>query len=351
MYRQWILILIACLVGMHISAQRIERKTTADNTSSIGRERLREIYPDERMFILAKDQKTKSHKNAPINDCGNYAYTPQMLAQQEQTGTFIVNYTGFSPEAEAAFQHAVDIWSRLITTTIPIEIDADFSPLGAGILGAAGPTYIDRDFAGAPMSGTYYPIAVSDQYVGTDQLGADVSATFSSTFSDWYFGLDACPPLGQYDFVTVVLHEIAHGLGVFGSSDAFYYPFPPDQGFYGCYGVEDGGDYYPIIFDKFVEFPDGTPITTYDPFFCWTDLYDLFTGGELYFDSPSMTALLGDRARLYAPNPYLLGSSYSHLDEDTYDASSPHALMTPFIGAGEAIHDIGAVVGMFQDFG
>ena len=32
-----------------------------------------------------------------------------------------VNYTGFTPEAQAAFQRAVDIWSSLLITTVPIE--------------------------------------------------------------------------------------------------------------------------------------------------------------------------------------------------------------------------------------
>ena len=39
---------------------------------------------------------------------------------------FIVNYTGFTKDAQAAFQRAVDIWASTLATTVPIEIDANF---------------------------------------------------------------------------------------------------------------------------------------------------------------------------------------------------------------------------------
>ena len=38
----------------------------------------------------------------------------------------VVNYTGFTAEAQAAFQRAVDIWASTLITTVPIEIDANF---------------------------------------------------------------------------------------------------------------------------------------------------------------------------------------------------------------------------------
>ena len=40
-----------------------------------------------------------------------------------------VTYSGFTPEAETAFQRAVDMWSALLITTVPIRIEADFDSL------------------------------------------------------------------------------------------------------------------------------------------------------------------------------------------------------------------------------
>ncbi|NND34875.1 MAG: hypothetical protein HKN76_19975 [Saprospiraceae bacterium] len=48
-----------------------------------------------------------------------------------------VTYTGFTPQAQAAFQYAVDIWKRCIVATIPIRIDVAFNSLGPSTLGQA----------------------------------------------------------------------------------------------------------------------------------------------------------------------------------------------------------------------
>ncbi len=65
------------------------------------------------------------------------------------------------------------------------------------------------------MANTWYVQALANKLAGQDldPDTSDINATFSSTFTNWYFGLDANPPVGQFDFVTVVLHEITHGLG------------------------------------------------------------------------------------------------------------------------------------------
>lgn len=40
----------------------------------------------------------------------------------------------------------------------------------------------------------------------------DIEASFNSGFSNWYLGLDG-QGSGQFDLVTVVLHELGYGLG------------------------------------------------------------------------------------------------------------------------------------------
>jgi len=150
-----------------------------------------QLFADQMVKIMAGDKANKrSNKVLSPNSCGNLAITPAELAGMETTSTFIVNYTGFTPEAQKAFQHAIDIWSKIITADVPIEINASFTPLGPGILGAAGPEFIFKDFANAPLGSTWYPEALAQQYAGADLSGPDMSATFSSVFSNWYYGLD-----------------------------------------------------------------------------------------------------------------------------------------------------------------
>jgi len=62
---------------------------------------------------------------------------------------------------------------------------------------------------------------------GVDQLADnnfgeehDININMNCGFDAWYFGTDANTPAGLIDFVTVVLHEIGHGIGFIGSMNA-----------------------------------------------------------------------------------------------------------------------------------
>jgi PA domain-containing protein len=126
-----------------------------------------------------------------------------------------------------AFQFAADIWGAALDSNIDIQIQASFDPLGANVLGSAGATFLDSNFAAAAgfprgRPNTNYHIALADKRAGLDllvvetggQLPAatpEIAARFSSDF-DFYLGLDNNHGL-QNDLVVVLLHEFGHGLG------------------------------------------------------------------------------------------------------------------------------------------
>lgn len=263
---------------------------------------------------------------------------------QAATATFIVSYSGFSAPARAAFQAAVDIWASQISSPVPIRVNASWTPLGSGILGSAGASNFARGFSGAPDPGAWYPIALANKLAGTDlaPADADIDASFSSAFPNWYFGTDGNTPAGQYDLMTVVLHELGHGLGFVGSASVTAF----GSGSIGLSGT-------PVIYDRFVVngsnqslvnrslFPNGS-----------LDLGDQLKSGNIFFNGAAASAAAGGKPRLYAPSSWQPGSSYSHLDEDTYPAGNPNSLMTPQLDQGEAILDPGPITrGMFADMG
>jgi uncharacterized repeat protein (TIGR01451 family) len=125
-----------------------------------------------------------------------------------------------------AFRAAAAIWAERIESPVRIRIDARFDPLpcdaSSAVLGEAGPNTLHRDFRGAPVGKTWYVQALANALAGRDLRHdrSDIEAVFNSTvgttcaFPDaWYYGLDGLPPGTKIDFVTVVLHEIGHGLG------------------------------------------------------------------------------------------------------------------------------------------
>ncbi|HET6893440.1 MAG TPA: PA domain-containing protein [Pyrinomonadaceae bacterium] len=117
-----------------------------------------------------------------------------------------------------AFQHAATIWGSTLDSNVTIRVQAAFNPLAPGVLGAAGATFVFRDFGGvglfpgAEFPATWYGSALADKRAGTELNPgfADIGATFNSNFN-FYLGLDNNHgPLP--DLVVVLLHEFAHGL-------------------------------------------------------------------------------------------------------------------------------------------
>lgn len=150
-----------------------------------------------------------------------------------------------------AFTHAANIWGAALTSNIEIVIQAQFSPLSCdvtgAVLGSAGATKIFRDFPGAKFSKTWYSYALANRLSGADQGGdtPQINANFNSELGKagclpgtfFYLGLDNNHGT-NIDFVTVLLHEMGHGLGfqTFTSGDT---------------GIEYHGK--PSVWDHFLE--------------------------------------------------------------------------------------------------
>lgn len=255
--------------------------------------------------------------------------------------TILVTYHGFPSNAKAAFQRAVDLWSILVKSPVPIRIDATWKALPTGVLGGAGATDYLRNFPGAPATNTWYPLALANARAGTDLSSkSDITAVFASTRSDWYFGTDGQVPAGKLDFTSVVLHEIGHGLAMTGGT---YY-----QGGQGAWGA---GTPTPDIFDRYAQSAGGTPLSSYaSPSSALGSV--MTSDGVRWGGAQGIAANGGVKPYLYSPNPYEEGSSIYHLDEQKYGTGSPNALMTPYLDDGEALHDPGDIVlGMMRDVG
>ncbi len=264
--------------------------------------------------------------------------------QAQALSTWIVTYTGFTAQAQTAFQAAVDVWASQVASSVPIRVSASWEPLPTGVLGSAGANSIWRDFAGAPVANTWFADAIANKITGTDldPSEPDIIAKFSSSFT-WYYGTDGNAG-SNFDLMSVVLHELGHGLGFFGSMTV-------STG-NGAWGFGSG---FPMMYDRFAINSSSQSLldTTLFPNPSAALAAQLVSGTGVFFTGTNArTANGGSAARLYSPNPWQQGSSYSHLNESTFPSGDSNSLMTPQIGPGEAIHDTGPITrGIFTDIG
>lgn len=129
------------------------------------------------------------------------------------------------------FQEAARIWGQSLTSTVPIIVAASWEAqsctANSAVLGSAGAVSAFRDFAGAPVRGTWYPVALANALAGSDLTPAtppanapDIRARFNVnlgkpgclTGTPFYLGLDNNEG-SAVDLLAVLLHELGHGLG------------------------------------------------------------------------------------------------------------------------------------------
>jgi len=262
------------------------------------------------------------------------------------TDAFGTSCLAWPTEAKTAFTYAAEMWETLINSSVTIVINACWANLEEGVLGYGGADSYFRNFAGAAAANTWYPVALANAIYCSDldPKNPDMHLAYSKRYQDsdqWYFGTDGNTPGTQYDFTSVVLHEIAHGLGFSGSMRV-----SSGQGSWGL------GSPYPISYDRFTEDGSGNALTNTavypNPS---TALAAALTSNTVWFDGPKANAANGGgRVKLYAPTDWQQGSSYSHLDE-VFNGTQ-NALMTYSLSKGESNHSPGPVaMGVLEDVG
>jgi len=268
-------------------------------------------------------------------------------------------YMEWPQAAKDAFEYTLNLWSAYLRSDIPIKIQAFWRNIESDhrtILGSAGPTRIVQ-LPDMGIPDTWYSLAqlsamsgrvLRDQIEGVDH---DLTVNINCGFDGWYFGTDAVTPQNRIDFVTVVLHEIMHGVVYFGSMSG------DNENGTGKWGLPVDNP-MPFIFDKFAVDSEGIPLLNSIAYPNPSDrLYDALTSrtGNIFFDGEDANSTqAGDYknpAMLYAPREFRPGSSFSHIDQITFTGTAD-ALMRPNMDYALAIHTPGPLLcGMLSDMG
>ena len=281
------------------------------------------------------------------------------LFAKAQTATFNITYTGFTPQAQAAFQYAANIWSNTVTSTVPIKVLVHFQPLLSSMLGITFPNG-RKNFAPASIAdtNTWYSTSLANSIAGVELNPGEVDIEmYLNSTTAWNYDTTGTVPAGQYDLVSVALHELCHGLG--------FLSLAKKTSTTGSFGELLASDFAPLttsypwpnldtlpsVFDRLLVTNLNDQLDTFpNPS---TTLGTKFSSNNIYFIGPyAMAANGGIKPRIYAPATFALGSSITHLNEATYPAGNINELMTPNGTPSSANHNPGPIcIGILKDIG
>lgn len=304
------------------------------------------------LILTAQNYKTKNYKELKHNHqhsttcyigepMPGFVVLPPATSRNnpDDAATFEVTFGTTVPSgAKTAFDRATDILGNLISSPIPISVRIQFiDTLQAGSLAGAFPGTFLQDFPNAPLSDSWYPISLAEKIAQREFNSAnapyDIEVIVNSRV-DWNY---TSSNLGnnQFDFVTVILHELIHGLGFSGPASSPTSSNLLLQGF-------------PTAFNRFIENGQGENLlATFQN--SSLQMGQQLTSNNLFLKTPSFenSATI---PKIYAPSNYNEGSSISHLDEITYNNTNS-SLMTPQVNPGAIIHSPGLALDILYDLG
>ena len=264
--------------------------------------------------------------------------TPRVFSVNlEKKSNFVPIYNNVPDIAKASIQRAIDTWSENFVSKVPINVNVTWTKApNSTILASASAKNIFSNFNGAPDKTLYYPSALANALAGVDLDIAEPELEINVTTGDfWYYGLDGKCPSNKYDLVSVILHEMAHGLGFM--SGTYYDP-----------STKVGRFLQPTAFDAYVQLLDGRRLVDLPS--PSLEIGSALTSTLFWSGANAVKANNGVKPLLFTPSVYEQGSSTSHLDEKTFSNTFENSVMTPNLSAGEVFHLPGALLlAIFED--
>ena len=253
--------------------------------------------------------------------------------------------TTLGAQRMAALEYGLSLWSGRINSSLPIRVQASFATDSSitctateAVLALTGPQEIFRDDPTFPLQGVWYAGALANELTShvvttmpemTTTFSGKIGTSACSFPLSWYLGLDGAAGTSQIDFVAVVNHEIAHGLGFLSLVDQN-----------GSEAADTTGPFPDAFEERLFDLTTGLAwpaMTNAQRATSSTNTGNLvWTGPQVEAKSSlfSSGVASGGRVRMYAPNPWLDGSSVSHWDTSL----SPYEALEPYYKAG--VHNL-----------
>lgn len=298
-------------------------------------------------------------------------YYNQKALLKSASFKYQIDYSTDFPYGEIrnALEKAMEIWSYILSSAQPIRIYIKKADLSDNIFASTKTNFYNfpegTNIQGVRL-GFHYPMTLAKSLANSDLNAGfagderyDMIITVNNKIlssNGFSFNLDGEPISGKLDFITIIMHEIGHGLGITGSMK---YNSTTNEGSYSyCQILAQKDMCFPTIFDNFaIEGHQGQD----DDRLINNTSYPNPSGvlgralisDSLYFDgAKSKSAAQNAFPKLYAPTTWQQGSSFVHLDEKKYCKGNSNSLMTYRIDLAEVIHSPGEIcLAMLADIG
>jgi hypothetical protein len=247
--------------------------------------------------------------------------------------TFNITYDSSLPTpdvAKPAIEAAIKVWADNFPSTVTMRVLSRWDSLDSGTLGSASSPYsVHGSICGTSklLDNALYSSPSAAALEGVDFLSANqehIRMQFNKNAA-WSYDPTSNKTItfNTWDLMSVVLHEVCHGLFFNGrfSADAIYY----------------NGGFLPGRFDRFLV-PSSTA-SIVDKCYSKTDLAAIMLNSKRFVDPTKA----GTNFLVFSPNPYQPGSSTYHFDTNQLSAdcanlgipvSECSALMTPSLTNG-----------------
>jgi hypothetical protein len=273
-------------------------------------------------------------------------------------------------QALNAFQYAANVLGALLYSDVEVIVTARFMPRdGVGsplldcgsswaVLGAASPDWVcvADVINDHPNVDLWYPGALCNRLAGVrledtggDPYSSDIGADFNGRVgkpgclptSSWYFGFDANAQNSQIDLVSVVLHELSHGLGflTFAGIDGAPLGGTLDVFMAYAYDNEQSRYWYQMTNNQRLASSEN------DPSLVWRGPRTVAAAQSYLISGKDING----RPRMYAPASFEAGSSVSHFT----NTADPSILMEPTISPtlDHTVNGIDITLPFLQDIG
>ncbi len=247
----------------------------------------------------------------------------------QPSSKFIPTYYSVPDSVQVVVEAAFDVWDKILINPIPIHIDVYWESMSGGTLASAGSDRVFKNFKNAPLREVWYPSALADALAGesVNKNNPDIVLRINRN-AEWNLDYTGAQNYRYYDMLSVIIHEIAHGIGFMSSFEAS-----------GSGNVKWGIQNLPFVYDRYIVNQEGHGLV--DNRFYTSDseaLYKAVTEEDVFFQIDS-GAHREPRPRLHTENPFSSGASLSHISSrQNLQPDNGDRLMLPSLSLGARYH-------------